>query len=66
MERWATQNGRHIAPCDIEWRRLIETVPWERVRKMLLEESDEGQRLRSSQPFLGGVVSAKPEQMDAS
>ena len=27
--------------------------PWERLREILLEESNEGQRLRSSHPFTG-------------
>ena len=39
-----------------EWKALIEKQPWERLREMLLEESDEGQRLRSSHPFTGLVT----------
>ena len=36
-----------------EWKQLIEKHTWERLREILLEESDEGQRLRSSHPFTG-------------
>lgn len=31
----------------------IVTEPWEKLRERLLEESDEGQRLRSTHPFAG-------------
>ena len=53
LKRWmALQPGRPNL-CNIEWMEIIETKPWSEIRKMLLEESDEGQRLRSSSPFAG-------------
>jgi len=35
-----------------EWLPILEK-PWEDVREILLEESDEGQRLRQTDPFCG-------------
>lgn len=46
--RWEAQ-GRMSAR---EWRKILEQ-PWETVREILLEESDEGQRLRQTDPFCG-------------
>jgi hypothetical protein len=35
-----------------EWMRILER-PWTEIRQILLDESDEGQRLRQSDPFVG-------------
>lgn len=35
-----------------EWIEILER-PWEEIRAILLDESDEGQRLRQSDPFTG-------------
>ena len=43
----------YLPGCHADWKALIETHPWERLREILLEESDEGQRLRSSHTFTG-------------
>lgn len=58
IERWTRARG-HLPRCHAEWKALIEKQPWERLRQMLLEESDEGQRLRSSHPFTGLVTEAE-------
>ena len=55
IERWTRLKG-YLPLCHAEWKELIETHPWERLREILLEESDEGQRLRSSHPFVGIVT----------
>ena len=55
IERWTRQRG-YLPRCHAEWKELIERHPWERLREILLEESDEGQRLRSSHPFKGFVT----------
>lgn len=48
-ERWLTQNdSRAIREC-----RSILEKPWEDVRAVLLDESEEGKRLRQSNPFCG-------------
>ncbi|MGK2859913.1 MAG: hypothetical protein ACSLFQ_22175 [Thermoanaerobaculia bacterium] len=36
----------------MEWSAII-ARPWEEIRAILLDESDEGQRLRQSDPFCG-------------
>lgn len=55
IERWTRQRG-YVPRCHAEWKELIEHHPWDRLRELLLEESDEGQRLRSSHPFKGLVT----------
>ncbi len=48
-ERWARERPR---PAIKEWLDVLDR-PWEQVRAVLLDESDEGQRLRQSDPFCG-------------
>jgi hypothetical protein len=38
--------------CIREWRSILE-LPWEKIRTILLDPSDEGKRLRQSSPFCG-------------
>ena len=59
IERWTAQKGGYLPPCHAEWKTLIETHPWKELREMLLDESDEGQRLRSSHPFKGLVIESE-------
>ena len=59
IERWTAQKGGYLPPCHAEWKTLIETHPWKELREMLLEESDEGQHLRSSHPFKGLVTESE-------
>jgi hypothetical protein len=40
------------APAICEWLEILER-PWEEIRRVLLDESEEGQRLRQSAPFPG-------------
>jgi hypothetical protein len=47
-ERWI---GQGIVSAR-EWLPLLDK-PWEEIRAILLEESDEGQRLRQTDPFCG-------------
>ena len=51
IEDAAHQNDGYVPKASTEWLEILETRPWSEIRKMLLEESDEGQRLRSSHPF---------------
>lgn len=53
LERWLKRTGDRPNRCHEEWMYLISERPWSELRAMLLEESDEGQRLRSSAPFAG-------------
>ncbi|MGE0490687.1 MAG: hypothetical protein AB7S38_15890 [Vulcanimicrobiota bacterium] len=49
LQRWH-ENGANRATT--EWLALLE-LPWDKLRVRLLDEGDEGQRLRSSAPFCG-------------
>jgi hypothetical protein len=57
-ERWVRQ-GINSAR---EWTRILER-PWEDVRAILLDESDEGQRLRQTDPFCGILTPAERWQV---
>ena len=61
IERWTRQKGGYLPLCHAEWKTLIETRPWGELRELLLEDSDEGQRLRSSHPFKGLVTATERE-----
>ncbi|MFA5508145.1 MAG: hypothetical protein WC314_03800 [Vulcanimicrobiota bacterium] len=49
LRKWSEKDRN---PITEEWRELLE-LPWEELRASLLDEGDEGQRLRSSAPFCG-------------
>ena len=53
LKRWMARTNGAPNGCDIEWMKLLAEKPWDELRTALLEESDEGQRLRSSLPFTG-------------
>ena len=57
LRRWRRVRGGTLPPCREEWKELLK-CPWSEIRNILLDESDEGQRLRSSHPF-AGVLSEK-------
>ena len=54
LERWWRLHGTR-SRANKEWVGILKR-PWSEIRAMLLEESDEGQRLRSSAPFVGIVT----------
>ena len=54
LENEERRRGR-LSRASREWKEIL-TRPWAEVREILLEESDEGQRLRSSKPFAGIVT----------
>jgi hypothetical protein len=47
--RW---HQKRPLPAIEEWLGILD-LPWEQVREVLLDESEEGQRLRQSDPFCG-------------
>lgn len=47
--RWFRDNP---TPAILEWLHILKQ-PWEKVRTVLLDESEQGQRLRQSSPFCG-------------
>ena len=56
LKRWRSRGELSRANC--EWEKILER-PWSDIREFLLDESDEGQRLRSSSPFAGIVTEAE-------
>ena len=54
LENEERRHGR-LCQASKEWRAIL-ARPWSEIRAILLEESDEGQRLRSSKPFAGIVT----------
>lgn len=57
-ERWVRQG---IVSAR-EWLTLLDK-PWDEVRAILLDESDEGQRLRQTDPFCGILTPAERWQI---
>jgi hypothetical protein len=55
LDRWA--EGDAFGPGELtsleEWRRILDEVDVERLVEVITDPSDEGQRLRSSSPFVG-------------
>ena len=47
--RWVEKNPNQ---SNREWLQILKR-PWNEVRKVLLEESEEGQRMRQNSPFCG-------------
>ena len=54
LERWRRLDGT-LSRANEEWEEILKH-PWREIRAILLEESDEGQRLRSTAPFVGIVT----------
>ena len=54
LERWRRLHGT-LSRANEEWEQILKR-PWNEIREILLDESDEGQRLRSSHPFVGIVT----------
>jgi hypothetical protein len=52
LRRWERKNGS-LLPAHREWREILDHNPMERVLKILTQNTDEGQRLRQSDPFVG-------------
>ena len=54
LERWRRLHGT-LSRANEEWEQILKR-PWSEIRAILLEESNEGQRLRSRHPFRGIVT----------
>ena len=50
LEQWRRLHGT-LSRANGEWEQILKR-PWCEIREILLEDSDEGQRLRSSHPFI--------------
>ena len=59
IKRWRREQGGYQPRCLDQWDEWFTSVePWERIRERLPDESDEGQRLRTSHAFAGGRARA--------
>lgn len=47
----------------IEWREIIEDSSVEEIVKIITQDTDEGQRLRSSSPFVGVLTEEEREEI---
>lgn len=56
LKRWERMHKDGLSVASAEWKTIIEGHSWPEIRAMLVQDNDEGQRLRSSSPF-GGIVS---------
>ena len=64
LTRWRHQNGGDQPTWCKQWERWFERgEPWEHIRAWLLEDSDEGQRLRTSDPFSGVLTDEERESL---
>ena len=52
LERWRNEHGYRPKYLDL-WDHIFANENWEQIRERLLEESDEGQRICTSHPFVG-------------
>ena len=64
LQRWREQ-GDGYQPLGLQmWEKwFAQEVPWKEIREWLLEDSDEGQRLRTSHPFAGVLTSEERESV---
>ena len=63
IERYC-QRQKHLPRSQTEWLEILER-PWPEIRAILLEESDEGQRRRSSSPFKGLSTETERHEIQA-
>ena len=64
MKRWRREQGGYQPRCLDQWDEWFESdEPWERIRERLLEASDEGQRLRTSNPFASVLTQEERESV---
>ncbi len=47
----------------IEWKKILENSTLEEIRKIITQDNDEGQRLRSSSPFVGVLSEEEREKI---
>jgi len=58
LNRWLKKNNNFAL---LEWQEILETHAPEEIIKIISQDTDEGQRLRSSSPFAGVLTEAERE-----
>jgi hypothetical protein len=59
IKNWLKDNNAAL----LEWQNILETKTLEEIIKIISQETDEGQRLRSSSPFAGVLSNAERDQI---
>ena len=59
LKKWLKNNSLAL----IEWQTIIETETPEEIIKIITQDTDEGQRLRSSSPFAGVLSESEREKI---
>jgi len=60
INRWLKKNENSAL---LEWQKILENSTLEEVIKIISQDTDEGQRLRSSSPFAGVLSEAERERI---
>ncbi len=65
LERWLKRES--FAGSErfalLEWQKILENFTPEKIRKIITQDTDEGQRLRSSSPFVGVLSEVEREKI---
>lgn len=59
LKRWSRNKNSAL----LEWQNILETKTPEEIVKIITDDTDEGQRLRSSSPFAGALSDAEREKI---
>jgi hypothetical protein len=59
LKKWLQNNDSAL----LEWRNILETKTPEEIIKIISQDTDEGQRLRSSSPFAGVLSETERERI---
>ena len=60
LERWAHMDEHVLPPALVEWQELIARHTWPELCAILVQDTDEGRRLRNPGPFVG--ISSEEER----
>ena len=61
LKNWLSRN--QAVSAWLEWQEILETSSLEKVLKIITAETEEGQRLRSSSPFVGLITAEERRQI---
>ena len=61
LNNWLNRN--QAVSAWLEWQEILETSSIEKVLKIITAETEEGQRLRSSSPFVGLITAEERRQI---
>lgn len=65
LTRWLNSDdfARSEATPLLEWQKILDESTPEEIRTIIIEDTDEGQRLRSSSPFTGILTESERNQI---